>query len=307
MFLCALASLPCYVLYFLQVLEVLNYNEFEKLEKNTFLCKASSSTYKVVLVVNKCLTNLIFAFRYKTINKRCPILVKRAYFYSILVVAISAFQLLLDFFYFMFAKIDSKENCLFLKFNFNENSLHVILMATCFAFVTTMQGVILVEIIKPIYKHLNNTNIFSSRSLKLTFYRVVVCSFLFSVSDFLFLIIQFITVKTINRPMPIVLIANVELNLLSLICSYKNYKRRLFPFLKTNRNQKVDDNKHQMKEIKTKPSTYVTSKLKRSLLISKQKKNTSSSLRNLRELCDALGVPNCEKELKSTLKRCKSL
>ena len=116
------------------------------------------------------------------------------------------------------------------------------LMNTCFAFTTTMQSVILVEIIKPIYKHMHNKALFSSRSLKLTFYRVVVCSFLFSVSDFLFLIIQFITVKTINRPMPIVLIANVDLNLLSLICSYKNYKRRLFLFLKTNRNQKVDDN-----------------------------------------------------------------
>ena len=224
-------------------------------------------------------------------------LVKRAYFYSILVVAISAFQLLLDFFYFMFATMDSQENCLFLRFNFNEKSLHVILMATCFAFITTMQCVILGEIVKPIYKHLNNTTLFCSRSLKLTFYRVVVCSFLFSVSDILFLIMQFITKKTINRPMPTVLIANVDLNLLPLICSYENYKRRLFSFLKINRNQKVDDNKHKMKENKTKASKYLTSKLRTSF---KQHKNSSSLVRNLRELRNALGSLNCQKEFKST-------
>ena len=171
------------------------------------------------------------------------------------------------------------------------------LMNTCFAFTTTMQSVILVEIIKPIYKHMHNKALFSSRSLKLTFYRVVVCNFLFWVSDILFLIMQFITKKTINRPMPTVLIANVDLNLLSLICSYENYKRRLFSFLKINRNQKVDENKHKMKENKTKASKYLTSKLRTSF---KQHKNSSSLVRNLRELRNALGSLNCQKEFKST-------
>ena len=264
------------------------------------MCKVSSSTYKVVLAINKCSSNLIFAYRYKTVNKRRLILSKRAYFYSIFIVAISAFQILFDVFYFTLATKDGQERCLFLKINFKKHSFHVLTIALCFTIVTIMQTVILVEIVKPIYKHLNNTSRISNRSLKFTLYRVVIFSLLFSMSDFFFLIIQFIMVKTLNRPMPIVLITNVNLNLISLVCSYKNYKTRLFSFSQKTQNQQVDNTKQQSQESKAKSSRYATSKLSRSEFVSNLHRKTRSSIGNLREI---YGSANCQKQHKETLKR----
>ena len=253
-FLCTLLTVICSVSYFLQVL---HYARFDRLEKSSLLCKFSSTSYKVALVISKCFCNLVFANRCRTINRKCSALAKRAYCYSVWIIVISVCQLVFDFFYFMFATVPSQKNCLYLEINFNKHSIHVAVMIICFMFATVMQTVILVEIIKPIYRHVNNSSSIQSRNLRSTLYRVVACSLIFSLSDFGFLIGQFFTVKIIKRPMPVVLLINLSLNCICLMCSYKNYKKRFLPFLNFTKKQQNNNKTRQKTNTSSAPSYIV--------------------------------------------------
>ena len=113
----------------------------------------------------------------------------------------------------------------------------------CLLVTTILQTVILIETIKPICNHLNNNLSNPNNQLRNMLKRIIVSTLLFAISDFGLVVLQFVMVKIIGRPMTILLLINMNLNCFSLIFSYGDWKQRLFPFLKSTATQSnLNDN-----------------------------------------------------------------
>ena len=87
--------------------------------------------------------------------------------------------------------------------------------------VTVLQSAILVEIIKPIYKHclqIQNSSV-SNNSNRDIFYRVVICTLVFSISDFGWVITQSFKYNFTSEPLFLSAVLNLSLNSILLIFS----------------------------------------------------------------------------------------
>ena len=115
--------------------------------------------YKTTIAANRCFCNLIFAYRYKTINRRNSLFAaNKAYWFSIVIIVLSVLQTIFDCVSFSIYQIDTP-NCFNLSLKVGtyiySTCSYYLLLAIC-------QTVILVEIVKPISNHcmrMNNTTI----------------------------------------------------------------------------------------------------------------------------------------------------
>ena len=120
-FLCSFLSIPSSVLYFLVAL---HYKQHDTLLSNSSLCKISINTFKATVIINKCLCNGIFAYRYRTLNKNIIWLKfsKIVLLFSVTIIIISIFQLVFDHTYSSLTNTLIKQNCFYfnmhLKINF---------------------------------------------------------------------------------------------------------------------------------------------------------------------------------------------
>ena len=222
--LCAFISLACSVLY--SVIGFLY-------PKTGYMCVFAQIVYKASIVLSKCFCNLIFAYRYKEINRRSSVLAaNRAYKFSIGIITISIILLVFDQVYFFLVFKPSNLMCIQTNVisKIQTNLIVKIVMLGGFLVLTVLQTVILVEIIKPIYEHFTRRLSISNNDLRATLYRVVSCTLVFCLSDFGLVIVQILLVVYYNRPFGIVATVNVIINSVSLICSYSDYRERLFPF-----------------------------------------------------------------------------
>lgn len=199
-----------------------------------YLCNTSPTVYKSSVVFSKCLCNIIFVKRYKAIKRRSSTFsVKRAYCFSFCIIAISLILLTFDQILFYLFNKTSFLDCFPLE-ELRLNLYQISVVLGYFLITTVLQTVILVEIIKPLCRHVEqiNNSYITNESIKRTLNRIVVCTFIFSLSDFGLVILQFIMTYTFRTPMPIFAILNLIINAISLICSYSDYRKRLFPFSK---------------------------------------------------------------------------
>ena len=70
------------------------------------------------------------------------------------------------------------------------------------------------------------------RSIRSTLYQLIVCIVMFVLSDFGVIIWAAVRIKVQKSLSPIIVTFNLSINALTLMCSYADYRRRLFPFLK---------------------------------------------------------------------------
>ena len=98
-FLCSLLTIPCSSLYFFVVL---HYKKYDTLLSSSGLCKSSNDMFKTVLIINKCFCNLIFAYRYKTVNSGGKNFVAKTLVFSAIIITISVFQVIFDHLYTVF-------------------------------------------------------------------------------------------------------------------------------------------------------------------------------------------------------------
>ena len=228
--LCSISSLTYAVIH---ATYDLHYSNNESLQLSGYICFAMRILYKSSFATSRCCCNLIFLYRYKTINNRISIFaVKKAYCFSVGIIVVTVLKSIFDLF-FSFWAFDTKNSDCFRMTLKSEMRIYLISMASLYLLVAVFQTIILCEIIKPIFKHCTrlNSSALSSNNLRRSFYRVVLSTLVFSLSDFgsLAIISTRITLYEVRTPMVVVI--NLIINTLSLMCSYDNYKTRLFPFL----------------------------------------------------------------------------
>ena len=229
MFLCSLTTIMCSVSYIL----ILTFLQKEDaLPSNENICKASATMFKTAVIVNKCFCSLIFSFRYVALNQSGGnglSITRRASALTFGIIVVSLFQLIFDHTYTSF--ISAEKSGLYLNVDFNQHIFYVLLMLGCYFLTTVLQTVIFIETLRLKCNHVENN--VSNQNLQKKLKRIAMCTLVFSVSDLLLVVLQVVLVKLIKRQLPIVLLININLNCVSLSCSYEEYRSRLFPFFKS--------------------------------------------------------------------------
>ena len=67
--------------------------------------------FKTVLIINKCFCNLIFAYRYKTVNSGGKKFVKKTLVFSAIIITISVYRVIFDHLYTVFILPIEKQEC----------------------------------------------------------------------------------------------------------------------------------------------------------------------------------------------------
>ena len=188
--------------------------------------------YKLTIGINRCCCNLIFAYRYKTINtSNCVFAAKRAYWFLIGIIVV--LQAILDCFYFTFVQPKLKD-CFSHNLEVEEsNDAYIYAPALCYLLTAIFQTIILVEIIMSIFYHctrLNNSTI-SNNSIRSTLYRIVLTTLVFCLSDFADIIAHVFRAALLQTRSPMMIVINLSINTLTLMCSYEDYRMRIFPFI----------------------------------------------------------------------------
>ena len=200
-----------------------------------YLCKTTPTINKTAMIFSKCLSNIIFAKRYVAINKRSSVFaVRRAYWFSVCIIVVSLAQLAFDQVHFYLFQFSNFFSCYPLEEKNQINLYQVVVVLGIFLITTVLQTIILVEIVKPLFRHLGQVSGSSigNGNIKRTLKRVVVCTLVFSLSDFGLIFWQMIMMIIIKKPLSIFAILNLIVNAISLISSYSDYRKRLFPFSK---------------------------------------------------------------------------
>ena len=246
--LCSFSSLTCTLFYHMYDL---HYSEDEIIRSNRTICFVTPLVYKTTIAANRCFCNLIFAHRYKTINRRISLFAaNKAYWFSIVIVVLSVLQTIFDCVFF-YVHQNEITNC----FNWSlKVGIYIYSACTYYLLLAIFQTVILVEIVKPIFNHcmqLNNTAI-SNDEVKSRLYRVVLSTFVFCLSDFGAIVVFFIRAYFYMMRPPMVFVVNLNINTICLMCSFDNYKTRLFPILccfKTKRDRSVANPANKLNEV----------------------------------------------------------
>ena len=106
-FFCSLCSLACTLFYF--HFDVY-YSNHKNLKPSKPLCLALAFIYQTTALTSRCLCNLIFAFRYKTLNRNNSVFaVKRANRFSFIIISMTVVQTVVNTIYFSISE-DNKLN-----------------------------------------------------------------------------------------------------------------------------------------------------------------------------------------------------
>ena len=192
--LCSLLTITCSILYFFLVLY---YKKYDTLLSSSGLCKSSNDMFKTVLIINKCFCNLIFAYRYKTVNNSGKKFVKKTLVFSAIIITISVFQVIFDHLYTVFILPIEKQECFHYNYDLKQHLVYIIVMVGCMFLTTVLQTGILVLTLRPIRNHVNNISSISNERMYSMTKRIFFCTLLFAASDFGLLILQLVMVKSI--------------------------------------------------------------------------------------------------------------
>ena len=228
-FFCSLLTFALSTFYF--VFELLRGGK-EYTIKSKFLCVLIPLVYQTSIMVSKVFSNLIFVYRYETIN-RLLTAPKRSKILAVVIIYLSLLQFVgRVIFLTVIQSTSSLDECSYDKLFIPENVSYSYFASGCFILMIVLQIIIVVEIIKPIYKnYLKSTTAYNlNGKLRNTLYRVVWCSIMLVTADIGLLVAYYTVVKKNLLQPPILFIGYLFVNLLSFVCSYKNCGKRLFPF-----------------------------------------------------------------------------
>ena len=230
-FICSLLTFALSIFYF--VFEFL-YGGKQHSIKSKFLCALTPIVYKTCVSVSKVFSSLIFVYRYDLIKQRRLLAApKRSKVFAVVIILFSVLQLTAHLVHVTLFNTDtSLDECRYDELFINENMLYRYFLGGLFLLKTVLQTTILVEIIKPIYKHyLKSTTAYSSNSkLRNSLYRVVWCSIMLVAGDDGLVAAYYTAVKNHLLPASTLFITYLFVDVLSLVCSYKDCGKRLFPF-----------------------------------------------------------------------------
>ena len=114
----------------------------------------------------------------------------------------------------------------------NDNLLYNCFSGGCFVLMVILQAVILVGIIKPIHDHYIKSTV--SNNLNNTvddnLYKNIFCSLMLSSIDICLILFYTLGVKKNLLRAPMLVISYLILNVIFVVCSYKDCRERLFPY-----------------------------------------------------------------------------
>ena len=199
-----------------------------------FLCVLIPLVYKTCIAVSQVFSSLIFVYRYELINQRKLLAApKTSKIFPAVFILLSILMLIGHVIYETIAQSTSNlDKCNYEELFINKKDFYNYLTGVCFVLKTILQTVILVEIIKPICKHYLKSTVSTSLkgSLRNTLCRVVCCAAILTVGDIGVVVAYFVTADNNIIPGPILYIVFLFVEVLSLVCSYKDCGKRLFPF-----------------------------------------------------------------------------
>ena len=231
---CSLCSFLCSV-----VVTIFYYKLRNTHSMNKSFCRYVRIHAVCSTVLSKCFSNLVFVYRYKIINKTL-VFAKRAYALTVTIIHWMFIGLMSN----LYLRISlDNQPCNLDRQNeshyglSNTSSYFPITISFCSFIITTLlQTIILVEIVKPVYLHYvktKRTTIPNDRTKKLLI-RVIFTTLSFSVSDFALVVygIGNILFKRRGSEIYLLMVSNLIINTVSLMCTYADCRKRLFPFLK---------------------------------------------------------------------------
>ena len=227
-FLCSLCTFLFSIVYFLFD------SQFKAFESSKIVCDVAFTFWKTFLILNRCLCNLIFSYRYESLNRSTAILAaKRSFAFTITLIFVSLLLLVFDVVYYQLQISPSVDDCENITIDYDKHYISINIESGLFLTAVTLQTAILVEIIKPIYKHckrLDNSTI-SNGSIRKTLYRVVVCTLVFFISDLGFGFAYLLGINKVDQRWTFLWALNLLVNTVSLMCSFNDYKTRIYPFV----------------------------------------------------------------------------
>ena len=216
--------------------------------KNNFLCVLIPFTYRSPIEVSKVLSSLIFVNRYERMNQRTTLAVsKRSKIFSAFIIFFSIVKVVGQVVYGVKSQTTSKLDGCF-HGELYTNVVYSYLSGGCFLLKTILQTFIFVEIIKPMYKHCRKSTVANNNKVRDTLYRVVWCAIMMSAGDIGMVVTYFTAVRTNLMRESTLFIAYLFIDVLSLVCSYKDWRKRLFPFVSVFKNK---ENKKNCLPVKT--------------------------------------------------------
>ena len=237
-FLCCFLTLVLSTFYF--VFEFLRDGKDYSINSK-FLCVLIPLVFKACITVSKVFSSLIFVYRYELINQRKLLAApKRSKIVPAVFVLFSIVQFLGHVIFVTIIQSTSKlDKCNYEKLFITNSVSYSYFTAGCFILKTILQTIILVETIKPIYKHCVKSTVASSFNNKLrnTLYRVFCCSLILTTADIAMIVVYYTTVVNNIIQGPLLFITYLYVVVLSLVCSYKDCGKRLFPFMSIFKNK----------------------------------------------------------------------
>ena len=241
-FICSLLTFALSIFYF--VFEFL-YGGKQHSIKSKFLCALTPIVYKTCVSVSKVFSSLIFVYRYELIKQRrllgAP---KKTKIYSAMIILFSILQFTGHVIYVTAFRGTSERNqCRYGELFTNENVFYGYVSGGMFLLKTVLQTVILVGIIRPIYKHyLKSTTAYSSNSkTRNTLYRVVWCAIMLLAGDICLVVAFFSSVQKGLLPATTLFVTYLFVDVFTLLFSYKDCGKRLFPFKTIFKNKLNED------------------------------------------------------------------
>ena len=207
--------------------------------KSKFMCAFIPVWYHAYVIASKVFQNLIFTYRYKTLNLSMKVAAaKRADIFSVVFVIFSIAEFISDVTYFTFVSVNSEE-CVFDKAFLSKHLYYSYVTAGFFVLKILFQTIMSAYIIKPIATHFFNNNASNSTNKKIesTLYRIIWCTLSLTASDVCFVLAYVTCFVTHRMRAPIFIVTNVILDSLMLIFSYADCKERLFPFVRRSKSE----------------------------------------------------------------------
>ena len=225
----------CFVLsVFIFVLELLNEGHYYNIESK-FLCALVPLVFKFFIIASKVYQNLIFTYRYKTVNRTVKIAAaKRAGVFSVVIVVFSIVEFAADVAYFAWVNTNS-DDCVSDEKFFEKNLYYGYVQIGNFSSKIFFQTLVSAYVIKPISSHFFNRDMPTGMSskLKATLYRMIWCTLQLTASDVILVFVYVTCVTTSRIGAPVCVLCNLMADVVLLVFSYGDNKRRLFPFVET--------------------------------------------------------------------------
>ena len=196
-------------------------------ERYFITCQVLKTSMFALITASRCSTHFLFRSRYKLMEKSKK-RQQRAFHFTVYTIVASVLQMLI--FYLTVFWYEGQKSCVYGKLYM----LSVFGNAFLFLTVFVVQMLILLLVIIKVFRHRRNINQSNPNikclKMKNLLKRMIVTLFSYAVSD-VSLMVSTVIITWSHTWLPAFTLINMNMNCLSIICSFVDYKQRLMPLI----------------------------------------------------------------------------